>query len=181
MVFRLFLFFLFTFFLESSFAAGEGVPHNFVFTQIYNVILFVGLGVYLLRPKARVFFKKRHDDFLEKIHRVQNLKQEALNEKKRIKAKILELEKNWEKSFQKVKQESLEKKEETLKEAQKQATYIEEEALKTVALTKKNLNVVLKKELFDKAFKEAMKSIPKKMDESKREEFFMEFLEGLKS
>ncbi len=181
MFFLLGLFFLIStaFFAEG--ASSESIPYSMIIAQVYNVVLFVALAVILLKSRARSFFKKRNFQFINEICRVQRTKEEALNQKKEMKSKILELEKNWENSFQKVQSEAEERKVKLLNQARKQAQYIEEESLKTVVLAQKKLGVLLRRELFDEAFEEARKKIPGKIDKRKKREFFMEFLEGLKS
>ena len=169
----------FSFFADAA-GGSEGPPWSTIFAQVYNAILFVGLIVFFLRPKAKAFFAKRHEDFLEKMNRSQNLKDKVEKQKKEMGAKLLELEKNWEQSFQKVKMEAEQRKKREVLAVEKKAKDITSEAERVVTLEKHNVVLALKKELFEEAMKDVEKRLPEKIDQRKRKELHMEFVEGLK-
>ncbi len=136
----------------SQAASGEGIPFGFITIQTYNVVLFSALMFFLLRGKVKTFFQERNSSFLDKVGRVQALKKEAEDRKNESQAETKEI-----------------------------CSRMEDNTKIAISLAQKTATAALSQELFYKAFREASRNIPKELNEKKKQELYMEFLEGLKS
>ena len=148
---------------------------KFIMLQFSLAFLFFS------REKAcRNFLKRERKVFRKNLNRTQEFKKQVEEKKKEIELKLLDLERNWEKSFQKVKREALERKKLALEKDQKLTEHIQQEADKTIDLERSGVYFSLQSELFEKASKEAEKKMPEKLSSEKQRQLRMEFLEELK-
>lgn len=119
---------------QSVFAAGGGhgddhIPVTMVILQAVNVGAFVAILYFLLNGKIKIFYKERASNFEAALKKAVVAREEAVEQKKKIEARLVQLEASSETTILKAKEEAQALKEKIIGEAKEAARKIEEEAL----------------------------------------------------
>lgn len=144
-------------------AAGDAIPSKMIFNQAFNIILYVGLLIFLLRKPVKNYFVSRKEAFNADVNRAKHLKEEAEKTQKEILAKIEHLEKNAEADIIKAKADAEELKNKIIAEGKAIAANISKEASKTADAEIAKASLELKQELLNSAIELSKENISSKL------------------
>lgn len=147
----------FTLISQAALAAGggDGVPTTLVTFQIINILLFLGLLVYFVRPKVREYFTNRKDNYIDSVSKAEKMKIEADKEKKEIEAKIASFKASAASEIEKAKADAESMKKNIIEQAKQLSANIESETAKTVENEMVKAKAALRASLLEQSLNDA--------------------------
>ena len=109
-------------------AGGEGIPVGSIIVQAVNVLIFIGLMIFFVRPKMRAFFEDRRKAYDLAVNQAQALRQKADQEKREIEEKIANFQRLNTAELERAKQEAEALKQSMLAQGENLAANIRKEA-----------------------------------------------------
>lgn len=113
-------------------AAGDGIPTHLITVQLVNVLIFLGLLVYFLRPIVKSYFSNRKTEYVTTVSKAEDLKKEADQQKAEIESKIANFKKEAALEIEKAKSEAEELKAKIIQQGDDLSETIKTEAQKTI-------------------------------------------------
>lgn len=159
---------------------AAGVPWSLIFAQTFNFLLFMGILIFLIKKFALPVFPKYRAQFLEDSTKAQKVIADAEKQKKEIEARLQKLETTYSSRMDKAKKESLELKDNLIKEAQDRAEKMQRDASDNALSLFKSSERQFKMSILDQAIDKAKKDLSKSIDEKQLQRLHGEFLEEIR-
>lgn len=173
---------------EDAHNAGHGagdhavhIPTESLFVQAFNVLLLLGILIYLLRKPAVEHFKNRAKEYNDLVQRAEAAKQQAERGHREIKERLDKLESGAEESLVQARREADELKVKMLAEAKVVSERLKTEAQRTVANEVEKAKAELRADLLQSALatsQEVLKSSLSAGEQAKLQNEFVQKMVG---
>ena len=139
---------------QNLFAAGA-IPTDLITVQFVNVVIFLGILIYFLRPLVKTHFQSRKNLYIETVNKAEELKKEADAQKSEIESKIASFKTDADAELVKTNEEAAKLKASIIKQGEELSENIKKEAQKTIANELVKAKANLKQSILEQSLNEA--------------------------
>jgi F-type H+-transporting ATPase subunit b len=155
------------------------IPWNNIGVQAFNLVLLLGLLVYLLRHSLRQHFAQRASEYKELVDRAENAAKEAEQTNKQIKEKLAQLSVSAKQSEARAEQEAVALRERMAQEAKAITAKMEHEARHTALVELEKAKDELRRELLEQALHGSREKLLKSLGSSDQQKLQNEFAQKI--
>lgn len=167
---------------EAHHAAAEHavhVPTRSIFVQTLNVVLLLGVLIYLTRKTIVAHFKHRAEEYAQLVRRAQAAKDEAERGHREIKERLDKLESGAEASLAQARREADEMKKKMIAEAGVVSERLKTEAQRTVATEVEKAKAELRADLLQSALATSQEVLKSSLSSSEQTKLQNEFVQKM--
>ena len=137
---RTLFFFISLFVVENAFAAGDGVPHQTVFSQLSNIALLIAILYFSQRKTIAEAFRNKKEEYLANVNAASKSKKAAADKLKEVKSRVTHLTKTFDEQIEDAKRNAS-------NSYKDQIAHAKNEALRVKSFAKTSLEFEVQKEI----------------------------------
>jgi len=157
----------------------EGIPFKLILTQTFNLLVFVGLMVYLLRKPLATHFADRKKSFHELVDRAEKARREAESAKREMAERVARIESTAQSSVKDAEREAEEMRKKIIAEGAALSQRMQTEAQKTAQVEIERARNELRVEMLQLAADQTEKMLREKVGETEKKRLQNEFVEKI--
>lgn len=155
----------------------EGIPFKLIFTQTFNLLIFVGLMVYLLRKPLATHFAERKKSFHELVDRAEKARREAESAKREMAERVAHIESTAQSSMKDAEREAEEMRKKIINEGAALSQRMQVEAKKTAEMEVERARNELRVEVLRAATEQTEKMLREKVGDPEKKRLQNEFVD----